>query len=270
MKRILILSSILLLLSSHDLYLKPEHYFCDPHSPITLALYNGTFFTSENIIARDRMRQVRIEGPGATFEQATASWRDHDQITFLDVQTARAGTYVAAISIFPRPLELTAEEFNEYLEHDGVLDVLKERQASGDDATNVRELYAKHVKTIFQVGSQRSTHYGTVFNDPVEFVPVTNPYELTLPADMEVRLLGNGRPLTGQLVYLGQGHHQGHHEENGHEHHDTQLRTDQNGMIEIRIDRPGTYYLRTIHMIKSRKDDFDYESNWATLTFEVR
>ena len=52
--------------------------------------------------------------------------------------------------------ELTAEEFNDYLEHDGVTDVLERRRSQGQLTSDARERYSKHVKAIVQVGEPRS------------------------------------------------------------------------------------------------------------------
>ena len=46
--------------------------------------------------------------------------------------------------------------------------------------------------------------------------------------------------------------------------------TDLSGVARIRLDEPGHWYVRLIHMEKSDELDVDYVSEWATLTFEVR
>ena len=270
MKRSLVAFILLILLCSHDLFLKPDQYYCDPHSINTLALFNGTFFTSENIITRDRIKDVQVVGPDYVFDKSLATWLDWDQKTLLKVETGQSGTYVAGISIHPRTLELSADEFDEYLEHDGVVDILKERKEAKHNAGNVMEQYAKHVKCIFQVGEKRTTDFNRVFNYPVEFVALTNPGNISTAGVMDVRLLRFGTPFPDQMVYLGVPQHDTPHQEDGHAHQEKSYRTDQNGMVRIHLDHPGEYYLRTIHMVKSHTDNIDYESNWATLSFEIR
>jgi hypothetical protein len=36
------------------------------------------------------------------------------------------------------------------------------------------------------------------------------------------------------------------------------------------ISKPGKWYASTIDMVESTDSRFDYISNWATLTFEVK
>ncbi|MDX1408486.1 MAG: DUF4198 domain-containing protein, partial [Saprospiraceae bacterium] len=131
---------------------------------------------------------------------------------------------------------------------------------------------SKHVKAVLQVGDQKSDHYQTALGYPIEFVPLTNPYDLKTGQLIRVQLLRDGAPLPDQLVYVGHAG-QGHSHQGGSEHShggEKQLRTDRNGMILPQITEAGHWYLRTIHMVEVDGDDLDYESNWATLTFEVK
>ena len=51
---------------------------------------------------------------------------------------------------------------------------------------------------------------------------------------------------------------------------ETSLRTNAQGEVSFKIDNTGYWYIATIHMLESDEESFDYESNWATLTFEVK
>lgn len=162
MKRTISLLGVLsgfVFLSSHDLYLKLDSFFLDPNTNSVLQLYNGTFDRSENVIDRDRMIDGSIVRAGERLQANELDWFEKDSITYLSIKTEAEGTYVAGVSTKPRVLSMSADDFNDYLEHDGVLDVLESRrqfQKLNDSAT---EQYSKHVKTLFQVGKQRSLDY---------------------------------------------------------------------------------------------------------------
>ena len=50
-----------------------------------------------------------------------------------------------------------------------------------------------------------------------------------------------------------------------------QVRTNANGDADLVLRQPGRWYVKFIHMTKLTGDpDADYESRWATLTFEIR
>jgi uncharacterized GH25 family protein len=155
------------------------------------------------------------------------------------------------------------------LEHDGVLDVLASRKEKGAMDKDARELYSKHVKAVFQVGQQRSESFKTKLGYPIEIIPLQNPYQLGKGATLEVLVLKDSKPAANQLVYASYaGYHQ--HDDNGGHVEAIKTRTDQHGVAKIKISATGHWYIRLIHMVPSDKDGVDYESNWATLTFEIR
>jgi hypothetical protein len=48
------------------------------------------------------------------------------------------------------------------------------------------------------------------------------------------------------------------------------VRTDQYGVARITLDSPGKWYVKFVNMVEVMDNDLDYESKWATLTFEIR
>ncbi|MDX1548730.1 MAG: hypothetical protein R3247_17160, partial [Rhodothermales bacterium] len=125
MRKPLLLAALAVLLlagtlQAHDLFLKLDDYFLPAGAKVTVHLINGTFEKSENAIARDRMLDVRIVGPeDETVHPEASQWRDEDDAALLDFTTGGPGTYVLGVSTAPRMIELSAEDFNGYLEHDG-------------------------------------------------------------------------------------------------------------------------------------------------------
>lgn len=270
----------LIVLSSHDLYLKLESYFLEPNTTSVLQLFNGTFDRSENVIDRDRMLDVSIAYEGQRIQAAQQDWFEKDSITYLTITTEGEGTYVAGVSTKPRVLSMSAEDFNDYLEHDGVLDVLESRQENDQLNDAATEEYSKHVKSIFQVGKACSSDYGVQFGYPIEFVALNNPYDLHPGEEFRAQLFYQDEPLVDQLVYLGyqplalththDGSTHTHEQEQDHEHSDMlSYRTDENGMVAVALDKPGVWYLRTIHLVESDQEELTHQSNWATLTFAV-
>lgn len=289
----------LILLCSHDLYVKMETYFLKPNQEATLSLYNGTFEKSENIITRDRMLDASVVANGERIAINSNQWKDQDStITQLTFNTGEEGTYVAGVSTKARNIELAAEKFNRYLEHDGVLDMLEYRTNNDLLDQDAVESYQKHVKAIYQVGDLKTNDWNVVLGYPIEFVPQANPYEKYSGDKIEVQLLLDGKPLPDQLVYTNyltknhdhshddhtHDHSHGHsHEEDGHHHsHQSKseeshthtsgqkLRTNDQGIIKVDLPEDGIYYLRTIHMLNlTDNDELTHQSKWATLTFEV-
>ena len=257
------------------MFLKFDSYFLKPESAGILHLYNGTFDKSDNVITRDRMIDASLVGNGQREHMDTAMWTEEGDITVLKFTTGKAGTWVAGLSTKARNIELGADDFNDYLEHDGVLDVLENRKKEGTIDDDAVEKYSKHVKAVFQVGEAKSDDWKTQLGYPIEFIPESNPYELKGGGELKFKLFRDGRPLGNQLVwagFAGSGHtHETNEdgEEVAHHHDERKMRTDENGVVSVNIDHGGHWYIRTIHMVTLEDEELTHESNWATLTFEV-
>lgn len=294
MKRLILLFAAFVILSGHDLYLKMDTYFLPPNTEAVLQLYNGTFHESDNVIDRDRMIDVSVVGSGQHLHPDTTQWTEQNDKTLLSIRTGQPGTYVAGVSTRARIIDLDAADFNNYLEHDGVLDMLEWRKANGAMDQDATEKYAKHVKAIFQVGDQQTADWQTRLGYPIEFVPLANPYHLHEGDDLPVQLLWQGEPLPNQLVYANSvagthphehthadgtththdhadgSHSHDHDEGDSHQHnHDQPLRTNAEGIITLQAPGDGIWYLRTIRLVRSDAPELTHESEWATLTFEI-
>lgn len=226
----LVLIAVFTLLCSHNLYLKLGTYFLTPNKEATLSLYNGTFEQSENIITRDRILDASILIQGQRLQIDESQWTDKDStVTQFKFTPVEEGTYVTGVSTKPRNIELSAEKFNNYLKHDGILDMLEYRRNNNMLTEDAIESYQKHVKAIYQVGDTKTDDWKTVLGYPIEFIPLSNPYEKYTGDSIDVKLLLDGVPLANQLVYSDYvklthnhdhgDHDHGHHHE-GHSHKD--------------------------------------------------
>ncbi len=264
---------------AHTLFLKLDSFFLEPNSPATVSLINGDFDKSENAIARDRMLDVSVVGPEGVVHPPESAWRDSavfhwspDSVdtAVLTFETGGPGTYLLGVSTAARVIALSAEEFNEYLVHDGIADVIEQRAAAGKTNDEATERYSKHVKALVQVGDARSGQWAHELGYPAEFMPLSNPYELRRGDELRVRFLRAGRPVANQLVYANHEDHHGH-DAAGEHVEAVATRTNADGVATIPLSGAGRWYVRTIHMVETTDEaDVDYESNWATLTFQVR
>ncbi len=250
-------------LFAHDLFLKLDSYFVPPHSTVRVAVLNGTFAMSEGPVTADRLRDLSVVGPIERRAIGRDNWKPSGDSTWLTVATGAPGTYVIGASLLPREIALTAEQFNSYLEEDGIPDVLEARRASGELNRAARERYQKHVKAILQVGDTRTTAFATALGYPAEIVPLANPYGLRVGDTLALRCLVDGRPVGRQLVIAGG-------ERGGQALQEVQARSDGDGVARFAIGAAGKWYVKFIHMAPVGRDGIDYESKWATLTFEVR
>ncbi len=264
-----LVAGVLLLMASaalaHDLFLKLDTYFLEPHARARITVLNGTFAKSEGFVAPERIADISaVSGGGRTRLSAASTWsRGPDSTSVLRLALGDPGTYVVGVSTRPREIELRAEEFNAYLEEDGIPDILQARRRSNEVAQGARERYSKHVKAVFQVGTPRSEDFNVVLGYPAEIVLLENPYAVGRDTSLRVRCLVDGRPVANQMVLWGG-------EQRGRTLAQRVTRTGPDGVAEVTLDAAGRWYVKFVYMVRATERGLDYESKWATVTFETR
>ncbi len=248
---------------AHDLFLKTDSFFLQPNSKYTVKIMNGTFQASEAAVSFARLNDVSVVSAGKRAHPQEADFTKDETTAFLNLKTIAAGTYVVGLSTKTREISLKAAEFNEYLKEDGLPDTLEERRKTGELEKDAKERYGKHVKAILQVGKKQTDDYKTVLGYPVELVPQQNPYKLKKGDAIEILCLKDGKPLAGQVVLAGR-------EENGKIIAAPELRSDANGIVKLRLNGAGKWYVKFINMTKLDDPNLNYESKWTTLTFELK
>ncbi|MFN2397319.1 MAG: DUF4198 domain-containing protein [Gemmatimonadaceae bacterium] len=268
-KSLAVLPVLLLLattsLAAHDLFLKLDSYFVPPNSRVRVLVLNGTFSKSENSVEKERIGDISLVSPSGVAKLDTSAWSDRGDTSILSLRVGEAGTYIVGASVRPRELRLEAKEFNQYLTDDGLPDIVELRRKNGELEKPARERYSKHVKAILQAGTRRTEGYATALGYPAEIVPLEHPYSLRAGGWLRVRALVDGSPVMNQLVLSGG------RTASGARIRASSVRTDTSGVARIRIPVRGKWYVKFIHMQPARGDTaIDYESKWATLTFQVR
>jgi hypothetical protein len=249
---------------AHDLFMKLDSYFLSPNKSANVRLLNGTFLKSDGVIARDRLRDISVSAPNLSGPiSQSVTWRDEGETTLMTIKTGGPGTYLVGVSTKPREIDLKAADFNDYLQHDGIPDILSERQKKNELDKNVRERYSKHVRAVFQVGDKLSDDYKRELNYPAEVIPQENPYRLRVGDTINLLCTVDGRPVPNQFVMAGW------------ESRDGNLnflsnRTNAAGLVSFKLAGAGKWYVKFIHMTALSPSDLNYESKWASLTFEIQ
>jgi hypothetical protein len=260
-------------LEAHDLFLRLDSFFVRPESTAKIRVLNGTFSKSENSVDRNRLSDISVVGPRGHFRLDTTLWEAKGDTSRLSVPIGEPGTYLVGASTIPREITLEAKEFNAYLKEDGIPDVLAARRRDGELGAKATERYSKHVKALLQAGTRRSGEFNRVLGYPAELVPLNNPYLARPGGWLRVEALVDGKPVANQLVVAGG------RPSRGGRLSERRVRTGVDGVAHIRISDRGQWYVKFINMVRFVRDTTsppartpapDYESKWATLTFEIR
>ncbi len=249
---------------AHDLFLKPDSFFAKINQKISISVMNGTFQRSEGAVSFARLTDVSVVAPsGVRTKQKEADFTKNETTAFMNLAPAEAGNYVVGLSTMWRENQLAAKEFNEYLVGEGIPDILENRKRDKELEIDGRYRYSKYVKTILQVGNKQTDSYKIVLGYAVEMIPQANPYKMKKGDTIEILCLKDGKPLVGQTVITG-------FESGGKLAAEKSSRSDAKGIIKIELDGAGKWYAKFINMVKVDDPKLNYESKWATLTFEIK
>jgi hypothetical protein len=250
---------------AHDLFLTLNRFFLEPNSTARVSVMNGTFTVSDGAVRRERLRDLAVVSGGVRRELDRTLWGPVDTaLSVVHVPLTEPGTYVLGASLLPREITLQARDFNAYLAEEGILPIIERRRQLGEQNAAARESYHKHVKALLQVGDARTDDYSTVLGYPAELVPLENPYLLRAGSTLRLRALVEGQPSANQVVLYGG------RTRTGARIAPRRATADANGVAAVRLSQAGRWYVKFIHMEPVQSDSLDYESKWATLTFEVR
>ena len=156
--------------------------------------------------------------------------------------------------------------FEKYLASEGLDHVLKLRKERGEETKNGKERYSRYVKTLIDAGDGNTEALNKVVGQTIELVPLDNPYTKQVGDAIRVQLLFRGKPLVNHLIsstYAGASDKPDTYAQSA--------RTDERGVVTLHLTHSGPWLVRTVHMLPLPDNkDADWESWWASITFEVR
>lgn len=180
----------------------------------------------------------------------------------LDVPMAAAGVHIIAMDRAAALTEITAGDFNRYLQDKGLDAVLQQRQATGEDVQPARERYRRYVKTYVQVGPDDDWDRSSEAHQTLEIIPTVNPLDLKAGQHLPLEVRFEGEPLPhAQLTASARMP--------GGKLALQRVTTDAQGRAVIELHSSGLWLLQSVHMRRAALDDdlVDWDSYWATCTF---
>lgn len=245
-------------LAAHDLYLMPAKF----RSPgaVTIAFHNGDDFPVPDRPPKlENVLDTALLSSGARLPMA--GLRVDGKVLRGEVEWSGSGSAIVTARTRPNLIELAPAAFKSYLEHEGLSQVLRFRSAHQEASSPGRERYSKYVKSILGAGPG----FDRLAGFPIEIVPESDPSALRPGAPLPIRVLFRGQPapdLQIEAAWLDPA---------GQATKKIAGRTDSAGRLSVPIAGTGTWKLHTVLM--ERCADVaaaDWESFWASLTFEVR
>jgi hypothetical protein len=248
-------------LLAHDLYLRPSTFQPGPGETIRVEYHNGDNFPMSDVATKiERLRETELRG--ADGRTPFANFRIEGPATVADVAAPTSpGCFWLVSRTQPNFIELAPAKFEDYLAHKGLHSIVEWRRKHGEAAKSGREIYSKYVKALGYVDSPRGD-VSKPLGLAIEIVPLANPYTLAAGDSLPVRVLTHGKPQPGLAVEVS-------HSGSGKVSLKPAIVTDAKGEAVIPIDSRGLWKLHTIAMERRDGKEADWESFWASLTFEL-
>jgi uncharacterized GH25 family protein len=242
-------------LLAHEFWIEPERFRPPAGSAVPVRLLVGQKFKGESqpylpeSFERFTLGDARGVRPvaGIPGDDPAAS------VTF-----SSPGLAILAYHSRRYPLTFdTLEEFERYVRTEGLEAILERHRALGKPTKMIRERYTRCAKALVAVGDARGAD--RALGLPLELIAEANPYRLAPGAPLPVRLLYRGRPLAGALVIAMR--------KTAPEPR-LEVRTDADGRARLALAGRGPWLVNAVHMFIPTDRDSDWESYWASLTFE--
>lgn len=257
---------------AHDTWVLPQRDRVSPGETVRIALATGMEFPTSEVAAKpERVADWIVAGPNGRTNLSGFKIEANDLTARHTL--AVPGAYAIGVTLKPNFILIEAGNFEAYLEEEHAKEASLQRQAMQQTNKPGREIYSKLAKTFVQVGEGGASDAVTQpLGHPLEIVPLSNPLEWRVGDEVHVRVLLHGKPVQGLTVSTVR--------EGLPSHFWVSTRTtDEEGLVPVRLPRPGLWMIRTHYIHHAKGLVFDdgtksvpaeWESYFASIAFRVR
>jgi len=246
-------------LHAHDTWLLPDRFKIAPKESVSVDLTSGMAFPElETGPKRERVESAkwRVAGRIIDVTDITAG----PKALVFKAELPEPGVATFSVKLPPRSIELKPEEVAEYFEEIAAPAGLRKQWAEMKPQ-RWRELYTKHQKTFVRVGEpQTDRSWAEPVGAALEIVPEKDPTTVHEGEEFPLRVLKNGAPHADFSVNAVAAH----------ETKGETRKTDPGGRVVFPLNKSGAWLLRGTDLRKSTRSDADWESDFTTLTLEVK
>ena len=247
-------------LLAHNFWIEPSTFTPAPGQRLAVRLRVGVELKGDPV-PRDPALMKRFLAAGPSGDSPVSGVDNTEPAGF--AAFAAPGLYTIVYDSGRSPVELDAAIFEQYLKDEGLEKISARRARQGKSGAAAKEVFSRCAKALVAVGNGSGAGFDRVFNQRLELVAEKNPYALAGGGELPVRLLYEGKPLAGALVMALQ-------RDRPDKVDKVMARTDARGRVTLKLDRPGFWLIKAVHMIPAPPDaGADWESFWASLTFSL-
>ena len=258
---LVILCVISSLVSAHEFWLEPDKFYFKSGETARVSFRVGEGFIGEAWkVNPDRIARIGHHADGKVRDLMHLV-KDSVDETF-SVSLAEEGTHLLVLESNAAFIKLDGGKFTEYLQEDGLDEILYARETAGISRDSATELYSRHTKLILQSGTVADDDFKKNLNLPIEIIPEKNPADLKKGDPISFKILYEGKPLFGAKVKVWNKYN--------HRISVQNIFSQQDGRIETHVSNPGAWMVSVIKMVPSKDPKAKYRSYWSSLVFGIR
>lgn len=249
--------------TAHDLYVLPDAFTVASDAKLGVAFHNGDSFPESEVApAIARLRDAQLRSARVTLAVQDLQVKGMRAVGTVKVPKG-TGSLLLSVHTVPNFIELAADKFLEYLKEEGLTAVIDWRAQHGESSKTGRERYSKFAKSLLVAG-EPDGFYGRSLGFPIEIIPEIDPYTLHAGSQLPVRVWFRGKPAVDLQLEAAWS-------ASGKSKTTVTGRTDAEGRILVPLAAAGRWRLHTLMMERCADPAAaDWESFWASLTFEIR
>jgi uncharacterized GH25 family protein len=240
---------------AHDFWIEPSTYRPLPGMSVSVTLRVGQDFVGDSVpYMADSIDAffVRQDGDDETL------FGSEGLAPASSLRASGTATAIVAYSSAGSITELPADRFEAYLEQYGLDDIISERLRRGEDTSAARECFYRYAKALLTGAAPSAS-----VTQPLPFA-----YEIVPDADptagfgaFDAHIFYDGEPLANALV-------EALHRQDPSVR--LSVRSDAHGAFSLALPRSGVWLVKSVHMVRAGFfSDCDWQSSWASLTFEM-
>lgn len=241
---------------AHDTWVLPEK-FRTAIGTVRLGMTSGMEFPRpETAVKPDRLARSGVRLGGS--EHALQVGRAEGGALELTAPIPTEGVAVVWAQSLPRTLELKPDQVRHYLEEVGAMDTLG-RSWEARGTPPIKESYIKLAKAYIRVGTAEDPSWREPIGLDLELVPEVDPTQLRSGDRLALKVLWKGKPLAGLAVAAQPGGSK-----------PQMSRSTAEGRVEFVLAAAGPWLLKATRVVEVAGKTNEWESQFTTMTFEVR
>ncbi len=250
--------------AAHDYWLAPQNYRPSAGKPVPVRLLVGDEFESEIERTLKKSNTVRfqlLDAQGQSVDLLKTS--AEGQKPLIQLSLPQPGAYLLALQRNWARIEMEAEKFHHYLEHEGLTQVIQLRKDSGEADKPASERYRRYLKSLLLADGVGGDTWKKQLGHRLEILPLADPSAIKPGAMLPVQVLFESKPLADvQVAAMGRRDRK--------KVTINRARTDAKGRVELKIDHSGEWIVRLVYLRRCvEPEEADWESFWAAMTFGV-